>query len=50
MLDLSNFDQVLSQAMQYGDADVISMLLEYQNRELKYQGFGDELLSELEEL
>jgi hypothetical protein len=50
MLDFANFDQVLTQAVQYGDADVISMLLEYQNRELKYQGFGDELLSEMDEL
>lgn len=49
-IDADDFDRILGQALQHGDADVISLLLEYQHQFLATRRFGAELLAGLEEL
>ncbi|MCB7320706.1 leucine-rich repeat domain-containing protein [Lacrimispora sp. 210928-DFI.3.58] len=50
LIDAGSFDTILSQAVRHGDADVISILLEYRHQFLKVRAFGTELLSGLQEL
>lgn len=49
-IDKEHYGQIFEQAIIHGDADVISLLLEYKNRFLKTETFEAKLLAKLDQL